>query len=239
MSIERYRIMFDFLRKEFLWRALDAGYLDKLDNKISYQLKTAQDLSIYEILRDKENLDIAEIGGGNSRILRRLAQKNRCVNIEKFEGLNAGPGREIVIEGVRNLHAYIGDFDECVPEEGFDVAFSVSVVEHIEDDGLEDFYSDVLRILKPGGLFLHAIDMYVQNEPMEYAAKRLSSYRRMLDDDRVKPLGEVREVIARFDCSMVSNPDNIMHGWNLYAPHLSELRQLSQNVSLIIGGVKD
>ncbi len=230
--------MFDFLRKEFLWRALDAGFLEELDQKLSYQLKTAQDLSIYNFLRDREGLDIAEIGGGSSRILRRLARKNRCVNIEKFEGRNAGPDREVEIEGVRNIKAYIGDFDPSVPEAVFDVAFSVSVVEHVVDERLEAFHEDLLRTLKPGGVFLHAIDMYVQNEPTEHAAKRLSAYRGMLDGERVAPLGEVREVEAKFDCSMVSNPDNIMHGWNLYAPHLSELRQVSQNVSVIIGGVK-
>jgi len=230
--------MFDFLRKDFLWKALDAGYLDELDRKISYQLKNAQDLAIYEKFRDKENLDIAEIGGGSSRILRQLARKNRCVNIEKFEGLNAGPDREVVIEGVRNIHAYVGDFDEAIHDDSFDAVYSVSVVEHIVEDRLGEFHDDMLRILKSGGVFFHAIDMYVKDASMEYAENRLSAYRSMVEDDRVRPFGVVKDVAAVFECSMVSNPDNIMHGWNLYAPHLSELRQSSQNVSVIVGGIK-
>jgi len=38
--------VFDYVRKPMLWRALDAGRLAELETKISYQLKTVQDLEI-------------------------------------------------------------------------------------------------------------------------------------------------------------------------------------------------
>ena len=231
--------MFEFLQKSFLWEALDSGLLDDLDQKVSYQLKTAQDLRIYHALKGCSDQRIAEIGGGDSRILRKLAEKNRCFNIEKFEGRNAGPDAEIQIEGVENVSAYIGSFDDSLQPESFDIVFSISVVEHIKEDSLEDFRDDMLRILRAGGLFLHAIDMYIQNEPTEYAASRLDLYKRIfMENDSVMPLNPIAACKPIFETSMVSNPDNILYGWNLYAPHLSELRQHSQNVSLIAGGRK-
>jgi len=115
-----------------LWRALDAGRLAELETKISYQLKTVQDLAVYDHVRDLKGKKIAEIGGGDSRILKRLAKSNDCYNIEKFEGADQGPKGEIIIENTTNIAAFIGDFDLAVPADAFDVAFSVSVVEHIE-----------------------------------------------------------------------------------------------------------
>lgn len=231
--------MFDFIRKRFLWRVLDAGYQRELDQKISYQLKWAQDLAIYDVLRDRRNLRIAEIGGGDSRVLRSLAERNECFNIEKFEGRNAGPVAEVSIPGVSNIIAFVGDFDDSVPTEYFDVAFSISVVEHVGTEALQDFHCDVLRMLRSGGLFLHAIDMYVGDESDDRVEKRFESYKNMVvGDDRVRPLGDVVDCMPRFECTMVSNPDNILHGWNLYASQLSELRQRTQSVSLLVGGLK-
>ena len=86
---------------------------------------------MYSRLRDKSGLVIGEIGGGDSRILLRLAKRNRCYNIEKFEGADGGPKSEIVIPGVTNIRAFVGEFDANLSSDFFDVAFSVSVVEHV------------------------------------------------------------------------------------------------------------
>jgi len=86
-----------------LWRALDAGRLAELETKISYQLKTVQDLAVYDHVRDLKGKKIAEIGGGDSRILKRLAKSNDCYNIEKFEGADQGPKGEIIIEHQRTM----------------------------------------------------------------------------------------------------------------------------------------
>jgi len=77
--------MLDFIRKKDVWDACDKGYLgEHKSKKISYQLKNAQDLGIYRFVRELRDLDIAEIGGGNSRILERMAVNNRCANIENL-----------------------------------------------------------------------------------------------------------------------------------------------------------
>jgi SAM-dependent methyltransferase len=231
--------MFDFVRKSQIWNALDNGRLAELDSKISFQLKTMQDLAVYEMLRDHRGSKIAEIGGGNSRILRRLAQTNQCYNIEKFEGIDGGPKGEINIPGVTNVDAYVGDFDGALEADSFDVAFSVSVVEHVVDDKIAAFHRDLIRILKPGGIFLHAIDLYLADEPSSYWVSRYGIYRSWVTEDRaISPIGQIFEGPLSFSCSMASNPDNILHGWGALVPSLTELRTQAQNVSLLVAGRK-
>jgi len=96
--------MFEFITKQTIWDICDKGILNELDEKkISYQLKTVQDLFCYNYLREKSGLNIAEIGGGNSRILQQLGKQNNCSNIEKFEGIGLGPKQEIHLKNVKNM----------------------------------------------------------------------------------------------------------------------------------------
>ncbi|XSG82629.1 MAG: class I SAM-dependent methyltransferase [Methyloligella sp. ZOD6] len=232
--------MFDFIRKKEIWQALDNAYLTELENKkISFQLKTMQDLAVYQMLRDARGAKIAEIGGGNSRILKQLAQNNACFNIERFEGNDNGPAAVVEIPGVTNILCYVGDFDPQLEAEQFDVAFSISVVEHIVDDRLDAFHRDLMRILKPGGMFIHAIDIYVEDEPSDYFQQRFSAYRTWVEDgDTVEPLGELYAGPLKFSCSMASNPDNTMHAWGTISPKLIDLRTEAQNVSILVAGRK-
>jgi SAM-dependent methyltransferase len=232
--------MFKFTQKKEIWDACDKGYLKELKAaNISYQLKTAQDLSIYRLIRDCAGLKIGEIGGGNSRILEKLAEQNTCFNIEKFEGRDQGPGQEIKLRNVSNISAYIGEFSDDIQEQTFDLIFSISVVEHIATEELENFFRDSLRILKPGGVFIHAIDMYLTAEPSEYTRDRYRRYMQWVSQNAAtRPLGFVTDAYPLFNPTMISNPDNILYGWNTLAPSLAELRTNAQNVSLLVSGSK-
>lgn len=194
---------------------------------------------VYRLIRDKTDLDIAEIGGGDSRILERLAINNRCSNIEKFEGRDLGPKGAIKLNNVRNINAYIGDFSQSIQSGTFDLIFSISVVEHIETQNLDLFFRDMIRILKPGGIFIHAVDMYLDDNPSAYHIERYAEYKGwVLDNPFVLPLGQIYDGAPRFSTDMASNPDNILYGWNTLAPSLSELRSKAQSVSLMVGGIK-
>ena len=231
--------MLSFIEKKTIWDAIDRGRKDDLDAKVSYQLKIAQDLAVYDLIADETGLDIAEIGGGDSRILRILAESNRCSNIEKFEGANIGPKGEIKIPGVTNISAFIGEFSPIVRSESFDLVFSISVIEHVPTKVLPDFFTDMLRALRPGGRFIHAIDFYVNEEPTPYYLERYAHYCNwVLNDPRVTPLVPGTAPEFSFKCSYASNPDNIMFGWRQLAPALHDLRKTAQNVSFMVGGVK-
>jgi SAM-dependent methyltransferase len=232
--------MLKFISKELIWEAQNDGASKLIDSKISYQLKTAQDLAIVSQLRSSKDKRIAEIGGGDSRVLNFLANNNKCSNIEKFEGKHIGPSGEINLHGVENIPAYIGDFDPALKNSVFDILFSISVVEHIVTDDLDNFFDDSLRILRTGGIFIHAIDLYLGNEADTYHQTRLCNYRAWVQDNAmVSPLAEIYQGDAVFSTQMATNPDNILYGWNTLVPDLAQLRSKSQSVSLLVAGVKN
>ncbi len=229
--------MFDFIRKPLLWSAWDAGHGRELGGG-SYHLKTAQDLGVYQHLRDLRGQKIAEVGGGASRILHRIAGANTCYNIEKFEGADGGPAEEIEIDGVENKKVFLGEFSDDLQPDFFDVVFSVSVVEHVPNDMLGLFLDDGIRILKPGGLFLHAIDVYIQDQPNDAHIARFDAYRAWVDDSRLEALDRVYRGSLQFTCDMVTNPDLTMYNWGRLAPQLIELRQRAQSTSLLVAARK-
>lgn len=231
--------MFDFIKKNELWNALDAGMLTEIQGKLSFQLKTIQDLWVYSQIKDLQGKKVAEIGGGESRILPRLAQNNDCYNIEKFEGADNGPEQEIYIPNVKNIKTFVGQSSSGLKDNYFDVLFSVSVVEHINDIEFEGFYKDCIRILKPGGYMVHAIDMYIAEDPTQFWLNRYEMYRdAVAKTPEVKPIGVVSNKPFIFTPEIASNPDNIMHGWGTLSPDLNNLRQIAQSVSIKLGAQK-
>ncbi|WP_375202105.1 class I SAM-dependent methyltransferase [Hyphococcus sp.] len=228
--------MFDFIRKPLIWQAWDNAYNKEIGATGSFCLKSMQDLAVYSYLRGSENLTIAEIGGGDSRILQTLAKRNRCFNIEKFEGDGGGPSEEVKIAGVENIKAFLGDNDPQLKSDFFDVVFSISVVEHVPD--LKSFFDDGVRILKSGGLWLHAVDMYVEDEPNGHAIRKFENIRNWATAPSVSPIGPVYDGPPAFSCDIASNPDNTMHRWGRLSPRLADLRKKAQCVSLLVGARK-
>ena len=231
--------MFDFVRKPLLWSAWDAGLADEIGSTPDFELKAIQDLAVYTHLRDAAGLRIAEAGAGNSRLLPALAPANECVAVDKFAGEAGGPSRAPEIAGVRTVAAYLGEGDPGLADAAFDVVFSISVLEHVGGAAVDAFHRDQLRILKPRGLFLHAIDIYLEDSPAPLEVGRFETYRRWVTSTpSVEPIGPVYEGPCRFSCDLATNPDNVMYLWGRSAPALTELRQSAQSASVLVGGRK-
>lgn len=67
------------------------------------------------------------------------------------------------------------------PEEKFDIIFSTSVIEHVEDD--EQFIEDICDMLKPGGLCFITCDFkpgYVTGDPLPATCVRLYTKERLM-----------------------------------------------------------
>lgn len=79
--------MLDVITKKeyFLW------YENGIADSNNHSLKGIQDAFILSLLSKKAGLKIAEIGGGHSRVLNQLKDRNECWNIDKFEGVGGGP----------------------------------------------------------------------------------------------------------------------------------------------------
>ncbi|MCR6644465.1 MAG: class I SAM-dependent methyltransferase [Terricaulis sp.] len=228
--------MLGFVTKEQYWAAEDAGVLSLYEMDDWWHIKTIQDAVVLHRYKDFSGRRIADIGSSEGRIVRHLAKKNKCYCIDGLVEHSGGVGKLPKIPGAKNIVATIGEFSSDVPEAHFDAVYSISVVEHVPDAMVEDFFKDCRRILKPGGEMMHLIDLYVETDPSQNAAvnQRLELYRKAFSLG-FEPLGEILPPggIA-FDCRYASNPDNMMNRWNKSAPGLREKRLRSQACTLIM-----
>lgn len=228
--------MLRFVSKQEVFNALDANLHTVLGWPLtSVHLKTWQDLAVFQMIQKSAGLSIAEVGGGNSRLLHSLKGNNRCMNVDRFEGADGGPPKEIIIEGVRNVKAFMGEFTKEIPDESLDLLYSISVVEHVPEAALDAFMDDSLRVLKPGGMAIHAIDMYIGTEPSAWSQARLDHYKRWITDPRIVPIETKFVENAIFHSSMASNPDLTMWSWSKSIPSMRAMREVSQSTSLLLG----
>jgi hypothetical protein len=228
--------MLSFVTKEQYWAAEDAGVLDLYPANDWWHIKNIQDAIVLHRYRDLKGNRIADIGGSDSRTLRHFGKANDGYCIDSFEGDHGGVSTPPKIRGVRNVRATLGDLHPDLPT-GFDVLYSISVVEHVPPEKVGDFFEDCRRILKPGGEMMHLIDLYVETDPSGNVDEnaRLELYRNVFNTG-FEPLGPMilPEGGIAFDCSYATNPDNMMNRWNRSVPQLRSKRARSQACSLIL-----
>ncbi len=222
--------MLDIITKKEYWQWLDAGWgSGRVDT-----FKNVEDAYILSKLHDKSGLKILEIGGGDSRILKRLAEKNECWLADKFEGLGLGPVKLPDLPGVKKIvQVYVGDFSPELPDGYFDCLFSISVVEHVVTEKVAAFFRDCARLLKPGGVMYHAIDLYVTDTPVEWSRSRLQAYLAFADRPEVGlrlvgPAAITPDLT--FSCRFATVSDNQFYYWNRVAPTLTAQRETHRGV---------
>jgi SAM-dependent methyltransferase len=233
--------MLRFVNKNELWAEIDNGILELLPRQTTWTLKSVQDVMALSLMKDLKGKRIAEVGGGNSRVLEVLKQNNSCVNVDEFKGVGKGPTKKIEINGVENIYANMGAFSPSLGDETFDVIFSISVIEHVPSDQLEVFFEDSFRILKPGGQIIHLIDAYVGDSVSRNDAlkERISLFDKYMTNDAVEYSGgEVVVAPLKFSCSYATNPDEAMVEWNRIAPTLRSMRETAQSCTLLLTGLK-
>ena len=131
----------------------------------------------------------------------------------------------------------MGDFSGELMPSYFDFVVSISVVEHVPLDSINAFFQDCSRVLKTGGNMLHAVDTYlfdVRDSPLARPfEERIEAYLSFANrpDLGIKLTQEPRvDQNLRFSCRYASQPDNILHEWNLNRPSVK--RAIGQVVSL-------
>jgi len=126
-------------------------------------LKIYQDLLVFSFLKSNVGAGskLLDLGGGDSRILNYFKDEMECWNIDKLEGVGNGP-TDVETSGIRLIYDYMGNFNKELPDEYFDLVFSISTLEHVPADDIENYSNilkDINRVLKPGGISLHCIDV--------------------------------------------------------------------------------
>ena len=128
---------------------------------------------IDEVGQWKAGQRVVEVGGAYSRLPEYLGEK---YGVEPWiaDDFGIGTTEEAMwsrwgdpnelpkaYPGVRYVFKRMGEFSEELPDASFDRVFSVSTLEHIPRKARNKALRDMHRLLAPGGLELHTIDIQV------------------------------------------------------------------------------
>lgn len=131
-------------------------------------LKIYQDMLTYNFILDNfpRGARLLEIGGADSRVIWWLKHHYEFWNLDKLEGVGNGLTSLPDTSGFRLVIDYIGSFSRELMDGYFDGVFSISVLEHVPTDQvtMDAIRYDIRRLLKPGGLSLHCIDVVVKKD---------------------------------------------------------------------------
>jgi SAM-dependent methyltransferase len=122
----------------------------------------------------RAGLRVLEIGGGLSGFQFALA-RHGCDVVNVDPGLRAaGLGWKCDGESVARFNRMFGTAVELrntviteanLAPESFDRAYSISVLEHLPEQDLRDAMTHAYRCLKPGGLFVVTVDLFLNIAP--------------------------------------------------------------------------
>lgn len=223
--------MLDIITKAEYWEALDL----QLISRNHHSLKNVQDGYILKKTYLMNQKKILEIGGGESRVIKKLSQKNECWMLDKFEGANNGLIGVPEIENVKIVRDFMGNFSPELPDNYFDCVFSISVIEHINLEFFKSFFEDCARVLKPGGQMLHAIDIYITDQEKNETYSQIAEYLNVL----TSPSYELKFVEdpkinekVFYKCTYASNPNNQMYSWNQLNKSMVPKRENFESVSI-------
>ncbi len=185
------------------------------------RLKSFQDAIAYADITaalrsiNSKRISVADIGGDQSRILPLLLSKHP--NMDSFivdtwdQSIGQGTTkRPDVGPRIKLIDALLGqpETSSIISDNSFDIVTSISVVEHVPEENLTDFFADSLRVCKPGGVVLHYIDLHISDDA--FSSRGHATVKAIEDgcgtlDTRPKNWA----MRSRY----VSNPDNMMFRW--------------------------
>lgn len=122
-------------------------------------------------------LRAVEVGGGLSGLQFVLAREGAHVtNVDPFEAYGAAgqrdPARQVALHARLNsafrtgVELEVGTLDRArLPAESVDRIYSISVLEHLSVEALEATMAAAGRLLRPGGLMVVTLDLFLDVEP--------------------------------------------------------------------------
>ena len=128
----------------------------------------------------KPGMSVVDIGAGASGFQFVLASEG--VEVTSVDPLLLPPGKTNWIFTRKEYHKlnrafggrvrFVQEFLENagLPSDSVDRVFSVSVIEHVPADVIGPLMREVRRVLKPGGLFVATIDLFLDVRPFADAA---------------------------------------------------------------------
>jgi SAM-dependent methyltransferase len=131
----------------------------------------------YEVAEIKPGQNVLEVGGGLSG-LQFVFEKAGAHVVNVDPGMAAeGIGWHCDAASMARLNRIFGTKvdlrngeigDAALAPSSFDVAVSISVLEHLTDRDLRDVMTGVFNALRPGGLFVITLDLFLEVEPFTH-----------------------------------------------------------------------
>lgn len=238
--VNSFPIPYRMRRLKPIIRAMFTNLIEQED-----ALKLVQDVYFLHRFSNERGKKILEVGGGYSRVSRVLSRANEFWLVDRYKSRDNKPIMARSMGKVKFIIDHMGQFNPALPDNYFDLVFSISVVEHIPLDKVDDFFQDCARVLKPGGCIVHAIDSYafdeqdLQTVQARAWADRTRKYLTFADrpDLGIRLLEHplVGEE-PRFSCKYVSLPDEQMY--RVMQSGVDLKRLIGQRVSLITEWIK-
>ena len=208
------------------------------------RLKDVQRPLAYQVIRQycPKGANILEAGAGVPLILEALRTSHgcKCTVADKYLGKGRGPNNGPQIAqahpNIRFVNSYVGEFDPSFPTASYDAVFSVSVLEHMNDTELAAFNEDCVRLVKPGGIIFHAVDISIDGPEDQDA--RFNLMARFLLDTRITPLVPDRIdtlVQARKDATVFTLAPTVWRRWKQINPPEFDFSVYRRITSLNIG----
>jgi 2-polyprenyl-3-methyl-5-hydroxy-6-metoxy-1,4-benzoquinol methylase len=137
---------------------------------------------------------IVEIGGSRSGLQFVLSREGHEVT-----NVDPGVGWPLDEERIRELNSWFNSsvaLKNCtigkanLPDNYYDLFLSVSVIEHLDEQDIQEVMENAYRCLKPGGRFVITLDLFLNIEPFSRRASneigKNQNVRRMVDISRMK-----------------------------------------------------
>ncbi|AGW15246.1 hypothetical protein DGI_4032 (plasmid) [Megalodesulfovibrio gigas DSM 1382 = ATCC 19364] len=208
------------------------------------RLKDVQRPLAYQVVRQfcPEGAKVLEIGAGVPLVMEalRVSHGCQCTVADKYLGKGRGPVDAAKINqsfpDIEFIDTYVGEFDPRLREDSFDAVISVSVVEHMAHSELAAFHEDCVRVVKPGGIIFHAVDVSIDGPADQ--DELIALLRNFIEHPRLTALAPDRMQTleqARMDPAVFTLSPTMWRRWRQLAPPEFDFSVYRRIASLNIG----
>jgi glycosyltransferase involved in cell wall biosynthesis/SAM-dependent methyltransferase len=166
---------------------------------------------------------LLEIGGGVPLVACMLAELGYEVTVvDPYEGAGNGPTEYQnylqIFPNVNIVKDLFGVNLQGFELGYFDCIYSISVLEHIPEEGIKDVFAGIRKFLRPGGFSIHCVDNVIQGEGVQlhedrvklvlHEQKQLINSNYSLDNDYEELLVQLKEDLETYYLSALGH-----HQW--------------------------